>query len=356
MHITASYCGASVDVEVDEGCRTLSGLKGAIGAAMPELEPESLCLEVAGRCIDGDDAVCALEDGCVVAVAPTTAARAAADLRAEGCAVNLVGFLAAAAENNVRRCGLYLDAGVAPSPWSGAVGPLHSAAGRGCADVCKLLLDRVDRRLLLSSRDADKQTPVHWAAANENGGVAVCRLLLDYGLEADCQDDDGWTPLHLAANEGNVALVKLLLDRGCSTKCHNGSGCTPLNTGALGQLDVCELLLDSGSDVNTACIFGSTPLHRAASAGCLDVCALLLRRGAALNSLDASICTPLHCAAAEGHTRVCRLLLDHGCDAEGKNDEEMTPAQCAEDEGHQEVVELLTEHLARSRSKRARME
>ena len=354
MHITASYGGASVDVEVDEHCRTLSALQGTIAAAMPELEAESLCLEVAGRCIDCDDAVCAMEDGSVVAVAPTAAARATADLRAEDCAVTLAGFCAAAEENNVRRCGLYLDAGVV---WeSGAVSPLHAASGRGCADVCKLLLDRADRGLVLSCGDVDAQTPVHWAAENGDGGVAVCKLLLDYGFEVDSQDDDGWTPLHLAANEGNLAVVKLLLDRGCSPECRNESGCTPLNTGAIGQLDVCELLLDRGSDVDTACNFGSTPLHRAASSGCLDVCTLLLRHKAYLNSLDASICTPLHCAAAEGHARVCKLLLDHGCDAEGKNDDAMTPAQCADHEGYHDVVEVLTDHLDRSRSKRTRTE
>jgi ankyrin repeat protein len=38
--------------------------------------------------------------------------------------------------------------------------------------------------------------------------------LLERGADPNAKNDDGWTPLHIAAGEGHVEIVKLLLERG----------------------------------------------------------------------------------------------------------------------------------------------
>ena len=60
MHITASFGGAEVAVEVDADCRTLAAFKATLQAALPSLDVEKMCLEVGGRALD-DERVLALE-------------------------------------------------------------------------------------------------------------------------------------------------------------------------------------------------------------------------------------------------------------------------------------------------------
>ena len=49
---------------------------------------------------------------------------------------------------------------------------------------------------------------LHLAAFN--GGLEVCQILLKHDCDLEAQDKDGWSPLHLAAQEGHVSTVSLL--------------------------------------------------------------------------------------------------------------------------------------------------
>jgi ankyrin repeat protein len=54
------------------------------------------------------------------------------------------------------------------------------------------------------------------------------RLLLDWGADADTEDKDGWTPLHLASFKGESEAVHLLLNHGASADAQEKEGRTPL--------------------------------------------------------------------------------------------------------------------------------
>ena len=102
MHITASWGGAEVEVEVGEECRSLAALKEAVCSALPEgVDGEKVCLEVCGRAVEEED-VLALSEGGRVDAVPTLAVRAADALREEGCAVDVEGFVAAARDGDLR--------------------------------------------------------------------------------------------------------------------------------------------------------------------------------------------------------------------------------------------------------------
>eukprot|EP01138_Halocafeteria_seosinensis_P002515 gb/GECG01002573.1/.p1 GENE.gb/GECG01002573.1/~~gb/GECG01002573.1/.p1 ORF type:complete len:319 (+),score=58.33 gb/GECG01002573.1/:1-957(+) len=77
--------------------------------------------------------------------------------------------------------------------------------------------------------DEKGTTPIHLAAVNYAHHPQLFRNMMDYtDFDADAQDHDGWTILHIAANDGDLNFVKLLVEE---THVHirqkNARGYTP---------------------------------------------------------------------------------------------------------------------------------
>ena len=68
------------------------------------------------------------------------------------------------------------------------------------------------------------------------------------------------------------------------------------------SVQLCELMLLYGADITTRDIYGSTPLHSAASKGDMPICEMLLANGAK-ESIDNEGRTPLFRAASEGYAQ-----------------------------------------------------
>ena len=238
MHITASWEGVEEVVEVDEGCRSVAALLETVAAALPELDAETVCLEVGG-CAADDEAVCGLCGGSVVTVSVTLAARAAATLREEGCEVHLGGFCCAAGTGNMRRCRLFIQAGVTFIPdW---VSPLHIACRNDHIELCKLL---IGSGYPVDGTHCSGETPLHCAAEKS---VDLCKLLIDAGCAVDVPTREGRTPLHFAVLAKSVEVCKLLIDSGCATNVKGNDGCTPLDLAAgTDRVAIRKLLVRSG--------------------------------------------------------------------------------------------------------------
>ena len=85
--------------------------------------------------------------------------------------------------------------------------------------------------------------------------------------------------------------------------------------------------------------YGWTPLMRAADSGHVEVAELLLNRGADVNAFDSIGWTATHQAAANGHKAVLDLLLENGA-AAGKQDskKQMAPIHKAAAGGYRACV------------------
>jgi ankyrin repeat protein len=136
--------------------------------------------------------------------------------------------------------------------------------------------------------------------------------LLDMTSDVDVQTDDGYTPLHLAAEYGHLATVKQLLGKGAKPDGRARDGCTPIHLAALsGHSDVIDHLLDLTSDVDVQTDYGYAPLHLAAENGHSATVKQLLGKGAKLSIQGKDGQTPLHLAAQNGHSSAIECLL-HG--------------------------------------------
>jgi len=246
--------------------------------------------------------------------------------------------------------------------------PLIWAAMCGQEEVVKLLLER-------QTVDPDKpdghvrQTALSWAA--KMGHEGIVRLLLEWAsaetdgtdgwwgrtprlvkmargrrfVNPNWHDNDGRTPLHLAAIDGREGVVKLLLGRkDVKSNVSDKFGRTPLLCAAKeGNNRVVELLPREDVNPNPPDKHGKTPLSWAADSGSRRAVELLLRReDINPNMPDNDGRTPLWWAAGEGKHGAMELLLGREDvnpnmpDKHGK-----TPLSWAADNGRHEAVELL---------------
>ena len=149
------------------------------------------------------------------------------------------------------------------------------------------------------------------------------------GIDLNTINEDGSTPLHRAV-EGdtntereteNLEIIELLIDKGADVNGKDDNDDTPLHLST--NRNISELLIAQGADVNAKDCFGGTPLHSIIFNEDKDLVALLITNGADLNSMNEDGQTPLDYLSSEeleGVTaEIAILLRKHG----GKTGEEL---------------------------------
>eukprot|EP00435_Cladocopium_sp_Y103_P041722 s331_g11.t1 len=181
--------------------------------------------------------------------------------------------------------------------------------------------------------------PLCHAAAQGRG--EICRVLLAAQADVAARDERGCTPLHHAISDNYVEIVKLLLEwKASNVKDNNGQ--TPLNLAAgKGHTEICSILVAADVDVNVTGHNGSTPLHDAALGGHADVVKLLLEGKARVILINNDRMTALHLAASGGHADAVKLLLEAKSPVMSKDREGQTPLDVARNQGQHEVATLL---------------
>lgn len=221
---------------------------------------------------------------------------------------------------------------------------LHKAVRAGNLAEVQQLLD--------SGADVNEfrqgKTPLHHAVLIDPNPEVV-RALLDAGARVGLNGHHDMTALHFAvvdptlmsaqtqSNANNapgetawrLEVIQLLLDVGATTYAKNEDGLTPLHLAAGHYWDpeIADILLSAGAFVDARAENDATPLHFAtAFNGNPEVTRLLLDAGADANAQDTGGLTPLHLASRfRGDGTVAQLLLDAGADVNAKDREGKTP-------------------------------
>ena len=165
--------------------------------------------------------------------------------------------------------------------------------------------------------------------ATEAGNIEVVELHLAAGTDVDTKNENGFTPLHIAASKGYKEVAELLVtnDADVNTK-DNGS--TPLHMAAqFGHKAIVELLINKVADVNAKGELGETPLHSAAADGEKEIVELLIVAGADVNVRDKEGYNSLHRATYERHKNIVELLIAKGTDVNAKTNQGETPLDMA---------------------------
>ena len=227
---------------------------------------------------------------------------------------------------------------------------LFYAAAQGNVEVFSLLL-------VVGGAILEREGRVFWAdhpllVAAKNGHYAICKRLINTGMNVDLQDEhNGDTALQYATAEGKIECCKVLIDAGANVNHVNDEGYSILHTAIIrNQFEVFELLIARGAaltygedspsllteavlngrfklfkrlielkvDINLV-HRGKTALHRACKGGDLAATKALLEAGANPDIPDASGFNTLVYAARRGDVPLMSLLIKHGANIRSKH-------------------------------------
>ncbi len=131
------------------------------------------------------------------------------------------------------------------------------------------------------------------------------------------KDEDGFTPLHLAAANGYKTMAEFLLANKADVNAKDNSQSTPLHqvVAASGEhVDLVELLITHKADVNAADTNGLTPLHYATLADNGKAVKLLLTHGAHPDVREKVDGRSQSLRRGKGYKDVAEVLLVNGAD------------------------------------------
>ncbi|XP_051025447.1 LOW QUALITY PROTEIN: unconventional myosin-XVI [Acomys russatus] len=230
-------------------------------------------------------------------------------------------------------------------------------------EVLRLLKEGADPHTLVSSGGS----LLHLCARYDN--VFIAEVLIDRGVNVNHQDEDFWTPMHIACACDNPDMVLLLILAGANVLLQDVNGSIPLDYAVEGTESSAILLayldengvdlhslrqvklqrpmsmltdvrhfLSSGGDVNEKNDDGVTLLHMACASGYKEVVMLLLEHGADPNRMDDGYWAPLHLAAKYGQTTLVKLLLSHQANPHLVNCNGEKPSDIAASESIEEML------------------
>jgi len=178
------------------------------------------------------------------------------------------------------------------------------------------------------------------------GSVAFARAAAEAGYKIDESDENGATPLLVAATGGHSELVDFLLQEGVDAHHVDNKGRNVLHCAAMGDLHkdtISKLVAAAGKDALSAVDKrGYTPLHLAAMNGSIDSLYAMLKEGAACDArVENSGLTPLHVACASGRTSCVAALLMNNADPNVATSEGLTPLHVAARNANAGICALL---------------
>lgn len=157
--------------------------------------------------------------------------------------------------------------------------------------------------------------------ASLTGDYDTVKYLID---KKNVNLNNSLNPLFIASAKGHVNIVELLLKNGADINAKEKRGWTPIMAAVQNEnnASVVQILLKHEATVNDKSNYGITALIIASSKESnIEVVKMLLEKGADIEAKGgyAQKETPLIVAAFRGNTNIAEILLDYGANIEAKN-------------------------------------
>jgi ankyrin repeat protein len=180
-----------------------------------------------------------------------------------------------------------------------------------------------------------------FTAAREDD-IDAMKQYITAGADINKSDENGATPLTIAAYRGNAEMVKLLLDAGATFEIgvfHVAISKSNDDT------EIVQAFFDHGADLNKKADTGNghTALMFAAEFGYIEVGKLLLANGADINAVDNLNDPALNVAAFHGQLEFAKMLVEMGAELNVPSYGGRTALGHAISRGHEDVAAFLRE-------------
>ena len=197
----------------------------------------------------------------------------------------------------------------------------------------------------VNQHDEEGMTPLGIAA--RCGHTNCIQFLLERGARVNDPDRKGCSPLHHASEMGFEGCVEILLDHEAAVDAVDGEGFTPLHLACeQGHGNIAKLLMEKGASVDASNSDSWRPIHLAAQKGHLDCLELLIQSGAMVTKKEGDPWTSLHLAAAGGFQDCLKVLLEAGAYVDDVDRSGSTPLQKASEKAYLECVRVLLNNKA----------
>lgn len=231
--------------------------------------------------------------------------------------------------------------------------PLHIAAQADQPKSIWVLFHR-GANLDAPNPQVKNMTPLHLAVDNKN--VRAAHGLLDLGANPNARSMWDLTPLHAAMTTDEPILIDSLLKYGADIEAKGFFNVTPLLFSSFFKFIQTKKLIKEGADVNARMrtdqhkkinfhnkeiIEGAAIIHLTAGSGNIELTQLLLTHGANVNIKTDYGRTPLHFAARMNKINTVEHLLQSGADPSHKDNDGKTALDYAQEKSHLEIVRLL---------------
>ncbi|XP_030843245.1 ankyrin-1-like [Strongylocentrotus purpuratus] len=222
---------------------------------------------------------------------------------------------------------------------------LFSAAAIGDVQKIQSLIDSEDKSedsigVDVNCSDASGKTPLHIASAN--GHLQTVKCLTNHGAKVNVIDANLQTSVHLCSKKGHLHVVELLVNEGADIKIGDKDGFTALHIASFeGHVDIVKYLVSKGAELERLANDYWTPLHLALNGGHLDLAEYLLTEGANINSCGEGGCTALHAASQTGNIDGVKYLTSQGAEQDKITEDGWTALSLASFRGHLDIVKVL---------------
>ncbi len=127
-------------------------------------------------------------------------------------------------------------------------------------------------------------------SAVEGNHIETVKLLLQYKVNVNYG-----LPLMLAIRNGYIEIIELFLEHGADVNAKDSCNNTPLHESVIvnGHIEMVRLLVENGADINAVGYYGCTPLNRALHYEPSEIIIFLLKKGADANLPDIDQFTPM---------------------------------------------------------------
>lgn len=228
---------------------------------------------------------------------------------------------------------------------------LCTASRNGQYEIIQELFQSPGRRPSVQYVDENQKRALEYAVIF--GDINVTNLLLKAGAFINWSDDDGFQPLHFAAQCGNVAMISFLIEKGAhvySARTKN-EGVTPFHVAVdYGHLDAVHAFIDSKTvSVNMKTKLkqgGQAPIHRAVQKSHLKIVELLIEKGASIETKDSEGRQAIHYAAQADDPNVLEYVIKQGAHIDVTENCGRRAIHYAIYNNHEENVKILLKYGA----------